>query len=146
MGDSSAAWRVQLHAGMDPQELRQRSQRFALDITRFCDTLPKDARTQELAGQLHDAATSAAMNYRATCRAWSNAEFVAKLCVTVEEADEAQGGRQILVESGKASGGEVQRLLGEATELVKIFSATKRTSMANRRRTAKKRRNRETDD
>jgi four helix bundle protein len=116
---------------MDAQELRDRSQRFALDVIQFCDTLPKDRRTQEVAGQLQDASTSTWMNYRAACRARSNAEFIAKLCVTVEEADEAQGWLQLLVESRKTNSPESQRLLRESTELLKIFAASKRTSIAN---------------
>jgi len=69
----------------EAERLRDRTQRFALDIMRFCDTLAKDVRTQRIADQLHDAAHSAAMNYRAACRARSHAEFVAKICITVEE-------------------------------------------------------------
>jgi len=115
------------------QELRDRSQRFAAAIITFCDALPKDIRTQKLAGQLQDAATSMAMNYRAACRARSHAEFVAKICITVEEADEAQGWLETLIRSGKAVGEPVDGLLGEATELLHIFAASKRTAM-NRKR------------
>jgi four helix bundle protein len=116
---------------MEAQELRDRSQQFALDVIRFCDTLPKDRRTQEVAEQLQDASASTSMNYGAACRARSPAEFIAKICVTVEEADEAQGWPQLLVESRKTSSPELQRLLRESTELVKIFAASKRTSIAN---------------
>ena len=111
------------------QWLRDRSQTFAIDIIKFCDQLSTDHRTQQIAGQLHDAAQSVAMNYRATCRACSDAEFAAKICITVEEADEAQGWLEILIKSKKASGEEAQRLLNESTELLKIFSASKRTIM-----------------
>lgn len=75
----------------------------------------------------HDAANSMTMNYRATCRARSDEEFLAKICITVEEADEAQGWLEILTKSGKTSGAEAERLLRESTELLKIFAASKRT-------------------
>jgi four helix bundle protein len=116
------------------QQLRDRSQRFALAIIAFCDTLPPDPRTQHIATQLHDAANSMAMNYRAACRGRSHAEFVAKICITVEEADEAQGWLDTLIKSGKASGDHVQRLFREATELLNIFAASKRTALKRRRR------------
>jgi four helix bundle protein len=130
---------------MNPQELRDRSQRFALDVIKFCDTLARDPRTQEIASQLHDAANSEAMNYRAACRARSPDEFIAKLCVTVEEADETEGWLETLVKSRKASGDEVHRLLRESTELLKIFASSKRTAIRNRdtqRRLRKKSRGR----
>jgi four helix bundle protein len=69
------------------------------------------------------------MNYRAACRAGSHDEFVAKMCVTVEEADEAQGWLDSLIK--KASGAEAERLFEKSTELLKIFSASKRTAMRN---------------
>ena len=116
---------------MDAQELRDRSQKFALDVGKFCETLPKDERTREIASQLHDSAHSAAMNYRAVCRARSDDEFIAKICITVEEADEAEGWIDTLIKSGKTKGPEVQRLLDEATQLVKIFAASKRTIIRN---------------
>jgi four helix bundle protein len=116
---------------MTPEELRDRAQRFAVDVDTFCDSLPKDSRTQQIANQLHDAAHSAAMNYRAACRARSTKEFISKLCITVEEADEAQGWLEVLVKSKKASGQEVQRLLKESTELLKIFAASRRTVVRN---------------
>jgi four helix bundle protein len=118
-------------ADIDAEYLRNRSQRFALDVIAFCDTLPADERTQEIAAQLHDVANSEAMNYRAACRARSPAEFIAKICVTVEEADEAQGWLQVLIKSGKARGERVERLLREATELLMIFAKSKSTAMRN---------------
>jgi four helix bundle protein len=114
---------------MDAKELRDRSQKFALDIIKFCDGLPRDCRTQDMAGQLQNAATSASQNYRAACRGRSDAEFIAKICVTVEEADEVEGWLETLIKSGKASGEEARRLLAESTELLKIFAASKRTVM-----------------
>jgi four helix bundle protein len=118
---------------MTPSELRERSRRFAADVTAFCDTLPRDSRTQHIANQLHASAHSAASNYRAVCRAQTPKVFFAKICIVVEEIDEAQGWIEALIASGKASGNEVQRLLQESTELVKIFTASKTTWLLNHR-------------
>lgn len=114
-----------------PQELRERSKRFALDVVKFRDGLAAGRRTRDIAEQLQRAATSIAANYRATCRARSHREFIAKICIAVEEADEAQHWLQILVESRKSESSEAIRLLDECTQLVKILSASKRTAMRN---------------
>jgi four helix bundle protein len=119
---------------MDADELRNRAQRFALDVGRFCEQLPRDPRTQHVALQLHKAAHSAAMNYRAVCRARSDNEFIAKLCVTLEEADEAEGWLDTLIKAGKAVGPEAERLLEEATQRVKIFAKSRHTVMRNAER------------
>jgi four helix bundle protein len=116
---------------MTPAELRARSKQFAIDVSSFCDSLPRDPRTQEVANQLHDAAHSAAMNYRAVCRAQTPKVFFAKLCVVVEEIDEAEGWLETLIQTGKAPGAEAKRLHQEAVELTKIFSASKRTWLLN---------------
>jgi four helix bundle protein len=115
---------------MTPQELRARSQKFAVEITGFCNSLSADRRIQAVANQLHDAAHSVAMNYRAVCRARTPKEFIAKLCTVVEEADEVQGWLETLIH--RAQGGtEARRLLQEATELVAIFTASKHTWLRN---------------
>ena len=124
---------MHLCSTMDPEELRNRSKKFAVDVGKLCDTLPREPRTQEIAKQLHDSAHSTAMNYRAACRGQTPKVFFAKLCVVVEEIDEAQGWLEILIETGKASGSEAQRLLRESTELVKIFTASKHTWLRNNR-------------
>jgi len=116
---------------MDPAELRARSQKFALDVGKFCDTLPRNTRTQAIANQLHDSAHSAASNYRAVCRAQTPKLFISKLCIVVEEIDEAQGWLETLIESGKARTDEAKRLHQEGTELVKIFTASKHTWLRN---------------
>jgi four helix bundle protein len=118
-------------AGMDAAELRARTQQFAVDVTKFCETLPTDRRTQETAKQLHDAANSVFSNYRAACRAQTPKLFFAKLCVVVEEIDEAQGWLEALIAGGKTSGQRSARLYDEATQLVKIFAASKRTWLRN---------------
>jgi four helix bundle protein len=116
---------------MTPQDLRNRTQQFALDVSKFCDLLPKDPRTQDVSRQLHNAANSVAMNYRAACRARSAKEFIAKLGVVVEEADEAEGWIDQLVKTGKARGEEAERLHDESAQLLKVLAASRRTVTRN---------------
>ena len=72
-----------------------------------------------------------ASNYRAVCRAQTPKIFYAKLCVVVEEIDEVQGWLENLIASGKSATDCTRRLHAEATELVKIFTASKRTWWRN---------------
>jgi len=69
-----------------------------------------------------------AANYRATSRARSRAEFVAKLGVVVEEADESLFWLELLVESGMIAKARLNDLLAEANELVAIFVASQKTA------------------
>jgi four helix bundle protein len=80
----SAPW-----AGMTPKELKDRTKRFAVEIIRLCRNLPTTLDGRTVGGQMIRAGTSVGANYRASCRARSRAEWIAKLGVVEEEADEA---------------------------------------------------------
>jgi four helix bundle protein len=118
---------------MTPQELRDRTDRFAVNIVVFCRSLPNDNLARRLAGQLQDAGTSVAANYRAACRARSRAEFVAKLSIAVEEADESVLWLNTLQKSRVASGETLIALQQEAAELLSILSASRKTASGRRR-------------
>ena len=83
--------------------LQARTQKFAADVIKLCDTLPKDMGTQRIGAQLIDSSGATDSNYRAACRARSKAEFIAKLGIAVEEADESKGWLQLLVASNRFS-------------------------------------------
>jgi four helix bundle protein len=78
--------------------------------------------------QLLRSGTSVAANYRAACRARSKREFVAKLCIAVEEADETVFWLELLLESGLVSRHKLSALMEEAGELLAILSASRRTA------------------
>jgi four helix bundle protein len=71
-----------------PEELRERTKSFALRVIRLYRALPKSTEAQVIGKQLLRCGTSVAANYRAVCRARSRPEFVARLGIVVEEADE----------------------------------------------------------
>ena len=73
---------------MNPSELKNRTKGFALRILKLVAALPNTIEGRAIANQLVRSGTSVAANYRATCRARSKAEFVAKVGVVLEEADE----------------------------------------------------------
>jgi len=73
---------------MDQETLKERCKAMVLRVMKAIDHLPATVPGKVLANQLMRSASSVAANYRAACRARSKAEFVAKLSIVVEEADE----------------------------------------------------------
>jgi len=74
---------------MTVEELKERTKKFALRIIKLVDALPKTTTGRAIGGQLVRAGTSVPANYRAACRGRSKAEFIAKLGIVEEEADES---------------------------------------------------------
>ena len=117
---------------MDAQSLRDRTQRFAVQAVRFCRKLPDNWEARRIGGQLIDSATSVYANYRATCRARSRAEFIAKIGVVAEEADESLGWLELIAALELTTGPELVWLRGESAELLAIFAASQKTARQNR--------------
>lgn len=115
-----------------PEELRDRSKRFAVRVVRLYEALPRSPQSQTMGKQLLRSGTSVAANYRAVCRARSKAEFIAKIGVVLEEADETVFWLEMLRDTGIVKPALLEPLLIEATELVCIFSASRQTAMGRR--------------
>ena len=126
---------------MTPQELRKRTKTFALDVIRFCRTLPRTEEARVIRGQLLRSGTGVGAHYRAACRRRSDADFVNKPATTLEEADESGYWLELLIEGRVVSLSSAERLVGEAEELTRIFSASSETAKFNSqaRAAAKKR-------
>jgi four helix bundle protein len=116
---------------MTPQQLRERAKKFAVGIVRLCRSLPSDWVVREMGKQLVRSGTAVAANYRACQRGRSNKEFCAKMGVVVEEADETELWLELLPEADPGLANTTNPLLGEARELVAIFSASHHTAKAN---------------
>ena len=110
------------------EELRNRTKRFALRIIRLFQHLPRTTEAQVLGKQLLRSGTSVGANYRAAERARSKAEFVSKIGIVVEEADETVFWIECLMESGVINPDLLTDLLSEANERLKIFVASQRTA------------------
>lgn len=108
--------------------LKDRTKRFALQVIRICRTLPRSQEGVIIVRQLLRSSTSVGANYRAVCRARSTADFVSKLGIVLEEADETLFWIELLVESGVARAEKIADLKREASELVSIFVASLRTA------------------
>jgi four helix bundle protein len=111
-----------------PEELRDRTKAFALRVIRLYQSLPYKTDAQVMGKQLLRCGTSVAANYRAVCRARSKAEFIAKIGIVVEEADETILWLELMTESGIVSLTKTKELLKEANELTAIFAASQRTA------------------
>jgi four helix bundle protein len=110
--------------------LKARTKRFALDVLALVDTLPAAGTSVRIGWQLCDAATSVAANYRAACRARSDAEFAAKIGIVLEEADESLFWLELLLEREVGDPALRRPLLSEADELTAIFAASTITARA----------------
>ncbi|HEY6306774.1 MAG TPA: four helix bundle protein [Candidatus Angelobacter sp.] len=110
------------------QELRTRTKSFALRIIRMSQALPRSREANVIVQQILRSATGMAADYRAAGRSRSKAEFIAKIGVVVEEADEPAFWLEMLGESGIVRPAKLQNLLAEAIELVAIFTASRKTA------------------
>jgi four helix bundle protein len=122
---------------MTERELLERTKQFALRIFKLVDALPRTIQGRAVAAQLIRSGTSVAANYRAACRARSKPEFVAKLGVVEEEADESAFWLELIIETDLLSAVKVKPLLVEAGEIVAIMASSKKTAaksqIANRK-------------
>ena len=110
------------------QDLKQRTKKFALDVIRYCRRLPKGEEFRIIRAQLIRSATSTASNYRASQRAKSKADFISKIGIVEEEADESLFWVECLKELATRRHPELERLEKEANELVAIFVSSRKTA------------------
>src|SRR5262245_3910948 len=112
---------------MNATFMKERTKRFAITVMKLCKDVPRTDESRVICRQLLRSATSVAANYRAVCRARSTPDFVSKLGIVLEEADETQFWVELLIDSGIVSPEKVKTLLQESNELVAIFVASLRT-------------------
>lgn len=113
---------------MTPQELKKRTQQFALRIFRLVEALPKTYAGKTISMQLARSGSSVGANYRAACRGRSKAEFRAKLGTVIEEADESAYWLELIIEGNMLPKPQVSALLNEANELTAIMVASRKSS------------------
>ncbi|CAN5452286.1 four helix bundle protein [soil metagenome] len=117
---------------MDRNELQQRTKKFHVDVIRLCSDFPKNAAGFETAKQLIRSAGSIGANYRATKRAKSNADFIYKVEIVLEEADESHYWLEVVKDVQLTTNIDVDRLIDEASQLTAIFAATDKTAKAKK--------------
>ena len=119
---------------MDRDELTARTKQFALRCIRLCNALPNSPLGRTIKGQLLRAGTSVGANYRAASRARSRADFVNKLGIVEEEADESMYWMELIIEAGLMDKKKVDGLYKEANEIIAIVVASIKTSRPGRRK------------
>ena len=118
---------------MTTDELKARTKRFALRVMTLVDVLPNTVIGRVIANQIMRSATSVGANYRGACRARSRAEFISKIGVVEEEADETAFWLELIIDSKIRRIKQITPLLEEANELAAIMAASRKSAIANRR-------------
>ena len=113
-------------------ELQTRTKKFHVNIIKLCEHFPKNAAGFETAKQLIRSAGSIGANYRAACRGKSKADFIYKIEIVLEEADESLYWLEVSKDAGLITSDEIEKLIKESNELVSILNAADMTAKKNR--------------
>jgi four helix bundle protein len=113
------------------ETLKKRTKSFAIRIVKLYRALPNTGEAKVIGNQFIRSGTAIAANYRASCRARSTAEFIAKIGVVVEEADETVFWLEMLVDCEIFSESKMKEMIQEGNELLAIFAASQSTSKKN---------------
>jgi len=105
---------------------------FALRVLKMADALPRTVAGRTVSAQLARCGTSVAANYRAALRGKSRADFINKITIVLEEADETEFWIELSERGELLPRTRLEPLREEAAELVRIFNAT-RTTAKNRK-------------
>ncbi len=116
---------------MNREDLQSRTKQFGVRTIRLVDSLPKSKSAGVIGKQLLRSATAIGANYRSACRGRSRADFVSKLGIALEEADETLYWMEMLVESGLISKKQIADLIDEANQIVSILAASSKTARTN---------------
>lgn len=116
------------------QGLKDRTKKFAIDVWYLCSELPKTREFNNYVNQLLRCSSSVAANYRAAMRSKSNADFIYKLKIVEEEADESQFFLELLerISPKEEHKQEIERLIKESNELVAITVASLKTARSKK--------------
>ena len=112
--------------------LKTRTQKFAIEIINLIKKMDSSQSSKVISNQLLRAATSVGANYRAACRARSKADFISKINIVEEEADECIYWLELIEMAKILETKDLENLLKEASELTAIFTASGKTAKENR--------------
>lgn len=112
--------------------LKDRTKKFSLDVIKVVETLPKNDICKIIGHQLLRAGTSVGANYRSSCRTRSSADFISRITIYEEEADESCYWFELLFESAYISESIFSKMHKEGTELTAIFAASAFTAKKNK--------------
>jgi four helix bundle protein len=113
---------------MDQELMKKRTKEFAKKVIDLCRQLPENREGRLIGNQIFRSGTSVGANYRSACRGRSKADFIAKLGIVLEEADESLYWLEILAETKIVKADLLTPLMKEANELVSIFVSSLNTA------------------
>ncbi len=113
---------------MTQEEMKAKTKQFALRVLKLVQSLPPNLVTNTIGKQLLRSGTSVGANYRAACRGKSTADFINKLCIVEEEADESIYWMELLVEAQLVKENLLNNLMDEGNQILSIVVSAIRTS------------------
>ncbi len=113
---------------MNEQQMKERTKDFAKEIIRLCRKLPNNQEGRLIGNQIFRSGTSVAANYRSACRAKSKPDFIAKLSIVEEEADETLFWLELIKEMKILQTPDLDLLMKENNEIVAIIVASIKTA------------------
>lgn len=116
---------------MTKEELKQRTKKFALRAINLGNALPNSELGRIVKKQLFRCGTFVASNYRAACRSKSILDFIAKIALVEEEADESAFWLEIIIETSLLKVELVATLLDEANQIVAIMVSSRKSARQN---------------
>ena len=108
------------------EQFKSRTKKFVVANINLFRTLPKTEEAKIVGRQLLRSSSSVGANYRAACRARSQAEFHSKMSIVVEEADESLFWMEILIEANITDENSTKLLFAEANEILKVVSTARK--------------------
>ena len=117
---------------MTQEEMKARTKQFALRVIKLVQSLPPNLVADVIGKQLLRSGTSVGANYRAACRAKSTADFINKLCIVEEEADESIYWMELLVDGEIVKANLLENLMEEANQILSIIVSSIKTSKLKR--------------
>jgi four helix bundle protein len=118
---------------MTREEMKKRTKTYANRVVKLCSALPNNWIARTLGKQLLRSGTSVGANYRAVCRAKSNADFINKLRIVEEECDESLFWMEMLVGNNFVKPSRMVNLIKETDEIIAIVVASAKTARTSGR-------------
>ena len=113
---------------MSNEDLKEKTKRFAVEIIKFVETLPKNQITNVIGRQILRSGTSVGANYRSACRARSRADFISKMGIVEEESDETLYWLELLLVTGVVKYNQVECLMNEANDIIAMVVKSIKTA------------------
>ena len=117
---------------VNKEAIKLRTKQFALRIIQLVQSLPKNPTVDVIGRQLLRSGTSVGSNYRSACRARSTAEFISKMGIVEEEAEESLFWMELLIENNLMKKEKLELLMKEADEIVSIIVSFIKTAKSRK--------------